>query len=222
MAYQQKKSKASGDEDDWMTTYADAITLILCFLVLLVSVSEPKEQEFSQLRAAFMEANESEIDEPFTDLYNDVQTLIAENMLEEVMSVEETETGLIVEISSSSFYESGSAEFTQAAVPVLLDLAFLLEDFDYEDYVIEVEGHTDNVPIRGSTLFPSNWELSAGRASRVVRFFIDEELEKQRMRVKAFGDTRPKVPNEDENGNPIAENQSLNRRIAIIVDRKTD
>ncbi len=217
------KRRKQKDDEDWMTTYADAVTLLLCFLVLLISVSEPKEAEFKQVQAAFLKAVESEIESPFTDLYNDIQSMISENRLESMMSVEETENGLIVEIASSSFYEPGSATFRDIAIPVLLDLAILLEDFDYEDYIIEVEGHTDDSPMSGKNVaFPTNWELSAGRASRVVRFFTEENLSHERMRVKAFADTVPKVPNLDDSGMPIPENREINRRIAIKVERNTD
>ncbi len=220
MAYKPKKNKAGGVEEDWMTTYADAITLLLCFFVLLISVSEPKEGEFKKIRKAFMQAVEVEIEEPFEELAMDIQSMISENALDESMSVEETERGLVVEIASSSFYESGSAEFKPLAIPVLLDLTLILETFDYEDYMIEVEGHTDDVPMSGQGQFPTNWELSAGRATRVVRFFIEEELEKDLMRARAYADTEPKVPNRDDAGNAIPENQELNRRIAIRVERR--
>lgn len=223
MAYKLKKPKNDSQDEDWMVTYADAVTLLLCFMVLLISVSEPKDAEFKKIQAAFMKAVESQIENPFTDLYNDIQSMISENMLEGMMSVEETEDGLVVEIASSSFYEPGSATFKPEAIPVLIDLAVLLEEFDYEDYLIEVEGHTDDVPMSGDNpVFPTNWELSAGRASQVARFFEQENLEHERLRVKAFADTEPKVPNLDERGEPIPENREINRRIAIKVERVTD
>lgn len=223
MPYKKKATGGGGSgEDDWLTTYADAITLLLCFFVLLISVSEPDEGEFKKVRKAFMQAVEVVEEEPMAELAEDISQMISENMLGEMMSVEETEKGLIVEIASSSFYESGSAEFKELAIPVLLDLTLLLEQFDVEDYTIEVEGHTDDVPMSGKGAYPTNWELSAARATRVVRFFIEEKLDKQLMRARAYADTEPKVPNLDEFGNPIPENRELNRRIAIRIERRTD
>lgn len=216
-----KKVKSGNNEgDDWLATYADAMTLLLCFMVLLISISEPKEAEYNQIRKAFMETTKSEISDPFTDLFMDVQSMIAQQSLEQIMSVEETETGIVVEIASSSFYKPGSVEFKPLAIPILLDIALILQDFHYEDYVIQVEGHTDDTPMNGTGAIPTNWELSAGRAARVVRFFINEELEKDRMRLKAFADTKPKVPNRDERGNPIPQNREINRRIVIEVERR--
>jgi chemotaxis protein MotB len=215
-----KRKPKEDSADDWMTTYADALTLLLCFMILLISISEPKEAEYNQIRKAFMETTKSEISNPFTDLFIDMQNMISNQSLEQIMSVEETEKGIVVEIASSSFYKPGSVEFKPLAVPILLDIALILQDFSYEDYVIQVEGHTDDSPTNGSGLLATNWELSAGRAARVVRFFIEETLDKERMRVKAYADTRPKVPNRDENGNPIPENREINRRIVIEVERR--
>jgi len=207
-------------DEDWMTTYSDVVTLLLCFFVILISVSEPKQSELEKVRAQFMSAFvESEVESPFTQLREQVETMIEEQQIEQDMSVEETDKGLVLELSSASFYEPGSAEFRKEALPVLQGLATILNDFDYEDYLVEVEGHTDDVPIK-TAKFPSNWELSAARAASVVRYFIDGGQEKEKMRVAGFADVEPKVPNIDEFGNPIPENRELNRRITIRVERR--
>jgi chemotaxis protein MotB len=220
MATYKKLNQTSNEsEEDWLVTYSDAVTLILCFFVLLISISEPNKEKFEQVKEQLSEQLQEEISKPFEELRQDIQAMISEQMLDETVSVEETERGIIIEISSSSFFESGKAQFKAASVPILLDISAILQDFDYEDYLIEVEGHTDDVPLKGSGQFPSNWELSGARASGVVRFFIEEGLEKDRMRAKAFADTQPKVPNIDENSNPIEENREINRRIAIKIER---
>ena len=90
--------------------------------------------------------------------------------------------------------------------PALLDIP----------YRVKVEGHTDNIPIK-SSCFPSNWELSASRASAVARFFIDTGVPADRLEVVGLADTRPEAPNEDLYGKPIQENQARNRRIVILV-----
>lgn len=220
MAIYQKKQNNAEAEDDWLITYADAMTLILCFFVLLIAISEPNQKKLKKIQEQLAEQlKETDIEKPFEDLTYDIQAMISEQMLDEIMSVEETERGIIIEIASSSFFESGKANFTPNAVPVLLDMAVILEDFNYEDYLIEVEGHTDDTKLSGSGKFPSNWELSGARASSVVRFLVTEGLAKERMRVKAFADIQPKVPNIDKYGNAISENREINRRIAIKVER---
>ncbi len=215
-----KKKPDEGLDEEWMTTFCDVISLLLCFFVILLSVSEPKQSELEKVRAQFMSAFvESDVASPFTELMQKIEVMIQEQQMDSEMSVEETDKGLVLELSSGSFYKPGSAEFRDEAIPVLKDVALILNDFDYEDYLVEVEGHTDDVPIH-TQVFPSNWELSSARASGVVRFFIDQGQEKEKMRVSGFADVEPKVPNIDEFGNPIPENRALNRRIAIRVERR--
>jgi chemotaxis protein MotB len=81
---------------------------------------------------------------------------------------------------------------------------------------MDVQGHTDDSPIN-TPQFPSNWELSAARASAVVRYFAEKGIATERMRATGFADTIPKVPNRDPQGNPIRVNQEENRRITIRV-----
>ncbi len=220
MSLRKPRQAPAQDDEDWMTTFCDVICLLLCFFVILISVSEPKQSEIEKVRAMFMSAFvETEITSPFTDLMEQVESLIEQNQMETEMSVEETDKGLVLELASSSFYESGSAEFKKSAIPILEELATLLNDFDYEDYLVEAEGHTDDVPIK-TRMFPSNWELSAGRATRIVRFFIAKGQEKEKMRAAGFSDVVPKVPNLDEFGNPIPENRELNRRVVLKIERR--
>lgn len=215
-----KKSHHEEAEENWLMSYADMITLLLCFFVILLSVSEPKTSEMEKIRAQFKSSFVKEIVEtPFITLKQKLEAMIEQQQAESDISVEETDRGLVLELSSGSFFEPGSADFRPEATPVLNELTEILNQFDYEDYLVIVEGHTDDVPIKNAR-FPSNWELSSGRASSVVRFFLDHGQEKEKMRVSGLADVQPKVPNLDEFGNPVPENRELNRRIAIRVERQ--
>lgn len=81
-----------------------------------------------------------------------------------------TPSGLMIELSSNSFFESGSADIKPTMIKSLEDLSQIIRDFPTEDYQVDVEGHTDNVPIN-TIQFPSNWELSALRAVNVAHIF---------------------------------------------------
>ena len=140
------------------------------------------------------------------------------NALEKVMSVEEDDDGITLELSSGAFYHPGSAKFKREAIPVLEEVSLILRDFDYDAYEINIEGHTDDVPISSKT-YPSNWELSANRATNVVRFFIADGLTPELLSATGHAETKPKVPNLDEDGNPIAQNRELNRRVTVRVKR---
>ena len=215
-----KVKKADPNTEDWLTTYADAVTLVLCFFILMFSVSEPKEAEFKKISEAFKAAGfiDEVADNPFSQLREELEIMVENNALEQVMSVEETDDGIELELSSSSFYHSGSAKFRREAIPILEQVADVLRDFDYDAYNIIVDGHTDDVPIR-SEAYPSNWELSAGRATNIVRFFIADGLTKELMHAAGYADVDPKVPNLDDNGNPIPSNRELNRRVVVRIER---
>src|SRR3546814_3171177 len=82
----------------------------------------------------------------------------------------------------------------------------------YELYFIDVEGHTDDVPIK-TERFPSNWELSTARAAGVVRYFIELGLVPERLKASGYADVKPKLPNRDLYGEGIPENRAATRRI---------
>ncbi len=112
-----------------------------------------------------------------------------------------------IAIGTDVLFPSGSAEVTAQARAILLRIAGLLGAVAHP---VVVEGHTDDVPIRNAR-FPSNWELSAGRAGRVIRLFSDSGIDDARMSLRAFGEQRPEVPNTD------AAARNRNRRVLVIV-----
>ena len=83
---------------------------------------------------------------------------------------------------------------------------------------IDVEGHSDNVPIN-TRQYPSNWELSARRATNVVRFLIKQGIEENKLRAVAYAHTQPKLPNNSQSGQALLENQAVNRRVVLYVKR---
>lgn len=217
-----KKKQADGGEDEWLTTYADSITLLLCFFVILLSVSEPNMDKFEAVTEGFASGFVQDMIElPFKTIYEDFQLIIEDNAVELQVAAEFTDQGVRLDISSSTLFEPNSAQLRKEAVPLLQQMALSILETDLEDYRVEIEGHTDDIPVRGGQ-FPTNWELSAARAARVARFVIDEGVEPHRVRATAYADTKPKVPNLDASGNPIAENRELNRRVIIHFMRVLD
>lgn len=205
--------------EEWMATYADTITLLLCFFVILLSVSEPKMDKFEAISEAMSSGFVKDMIElPFKNLYDDVRVIIEENAVEVDVAVEFSDKGVKIDVGSGALFAPGSAKLLPKAEPLLKELAIAIREMNLDDYNVQVEGHTDNSPIN-SPVFPSNWELSALRAAGVTRFLIDQGIESQRMKMDAFADTQPKVNNMDAQGKPIAENQAQNRRIVIHVMR---
>lgn len=129
------------------------------------------------------------------------------------MSVVQTERGIVISLQNSVLFDSGSADIRTDAVPILREVALALEQTDRN---ILVEGYTDNVPIQ-TAAFPSNWELSAARATNVLRHLLAVgDLDPDRFAAVGYGEYRNIYPNDSE------ENRQKNRRVDIVIlDERT-
>jgi chemotaxis protein MotB len=132
------------------------------------------------------------------------------------MSASLSPYGLEIELSSNSLFNSGSADVKGSMQSSLTDLSGIIQGLGENDYIVEVEGHTDNVPI-STARFPSNWELSSLRAVNVAKLFEAVGVKKNQLSAIAYADTRPKQPNLDSDGVAIPENQAMNRRVVVHV-----
>jgi flagellar motor protein MotB len=278
--------------DDWLITYADMITLLLCFFVVLFitwssrsntqrevpapiaspPVASPQatevlpKVEMQPNLAPFAERDMTfhgfdEVDHPIERIADEVaikigKALPAPNVIEPPVvavvaptksTAESTAAPMVtnpigaqvvdnpepdstsdiepksdrittLEMSSSAFFDSGSAKLSENGKSILRELAEELRSDRYEGYQVTVEGHTDDAPI-STRQFSSNWELSTARAAVVVRFFLDRSIPAQKLRAAGYADTYPKVPNRDAHGKAIPENQAQNRRVVIKLER---
>ena len=129
------------------------------------------------------------------------------------VEVKPRDNGVELNLRGAAFFDLASADIKPGGIPLLRDIAATLAGTPYK---ITVEGHTDNLPME-SWLYPSNWELSSARASRVTRFLIDHGVPRDHMRVEGLADTQPVAPNNDPAGRSLPENQARNRRVVILV-----
>ena len=137
----------------------------------------------------------------------DIEDLIKDKQLQENVDITWKGGELVIGIKARIFFASGSAALTEEAKPLLAELSMALEGA----HKIVVEGHTDDIPIHTAE-FPSNWELSAVRASTVVRFFIETgRIAPGKLTAVGFAHYVPLVPNGSE------ENRASNRRVEIKI-----
>lgn len=209
------------EEEDWLTTYADAITLLMAFFVMLVSFSKIDMEIFDQV----MSGIKQEIGMTKEDTISTTQQLSTalevasfEMQMEQVVEVQKTDRGITIEMDSNSFFKPGTAQIVDKALPLIGKWSELLTDEKFKYFHIEVEGHTDDDPIN-TPKFPSNWELSAARASAVVRAMEGNGVHRFQMKAIGMGDSHPKVPNRTIDGEPIPVNMAKNRRVAINLVR---
>jgi chemotaxis protein MotB len=121
--------------------------------------------------------------------------------------IRESARWLEVEVNTDILFASGDARVSLDALPVIQQLAAILAPFPNP---IRVEGHTDNVPIR-TAVYPSNWELSAGRAANVVQLLTHGGVDPGRLQIIGLGEYRPVAANDS------AEGRNRNRRVVIVV-----
>ncbi len=217
------KPKPEEEKEDWLVTYSDAITLLMAFFVMLLTFAEYDIPAFEEAAKAIKENIGSGEKKTTSDqLKVEIEDVVYEVQANQAISVSKVLKDVIIDLDSRAFFKPGSAELREAAIPVLEKLAKTITAPRFETYNIQVEGHTDDEPIK-TAQFPSNWELSTARAARVVRFFAEGGyVHPVKLSAAGFADQKPKVPNRDADGNPIPENQATNRRTAIRVEPMTN
>lgn len=213
----------------WLLTYADLITLLLAFFIVLYSMSKVDSGKFrevsSALRTVFrgsgslaLPAEMVGVDQDLGDawsaigdlriLQNLIRTELDELGLSTKISANVDRRGLVIRVSESAFFDLGSADLRPEAYKALDLLSGLLIDIPNH---IRIEGHTDNLPI-SNVKFPSNWELSVNRATICVRYLIEKRnFRPERISALGYGQYRPIASNENSEG------RRQNRRVDIIV-----
>jgi chemotaxis protein MotB len=145
------------------------------------------------------------------ELQEQFSEFLAENQLEDKVSVTLDERGLIIRFQDSILFTSGSADLLPQSDAVLQEVRAMLETITNH---VRVEGHSDNIPIN-TLRFPSNWELSTSRATTVVRYMVDHGLASSRLSALGYAEFRPVVSND------TAEGRAKNRRVDIVVIRNS-
>lgn len=210
-----KRNQEGGDQNAWLITYADFITLVLAFFVVIIAAFEPQLSKFDQLKKSLMSGFLVDVPEnKLKQVYGEFQSLIAFNNLERNAVILRHSNGVDFEIGSLALYDKNSAELKEEGKETLNNIAKILMKYEAEDHVIEVEGHTDNSRV-DTTLFNDNWELSSQRAINIVKYLVAQGIKPSVLKASGLGEYHPKAPNHDASGRPIPLNQALNRRIVI-------
>ncbi len=204
------------DDDDWMITYSDMITLLFTFFVLIVGISQIDLVKFERVaksmeRSVGKKKIEDAISLPV--IYSNLHKIISEEGLAEKAEVNYSPHGVAIRFKGNVLFSSASAVLSSKTFDLFNKLA---EEIKSKPYRVDVEGQTDNRPIYTSQ-FPSNWELSSARASSVVRYLLEQNVQPQKFRAVGFADTKPIRSNFDENGLELHDNQASNRRVEIII-----
>ena len=245
MARRKSPPHESENTDRWMVSYADFVTLLFAFFVVMYAISSVNEGKYRVLSDTMTEAFKASPKSPepiqigkesksisdtttSNKIIKPVQILpkpqrtytremkqIAETVSKSVQPL--IDKGLIkvtqhklwveIEMKSSILFSSADSELAEEAFPALKALATALKTLPNS---IDVEGHTDNVPINNEQ-FPSNWELSAARAASVVHLFTQYGVSPQRLSSIGYAEYRPIADNATSKG------KLRNRRVKVVI-----
>jgi len=207
------------EEEGWLLTYLDVITLLLVMLVVLLAFSDLKSNphpvthhtlDSQPITLEALPASPSE--ELVTGRIEDEDPLagLPLDLLGDDVEVLIQDDSIRFRISSEILFPSGQSLFTSQGLALLERLSDVLNATQHR---IAIEGHTDDVPIQ-TARFPSNWELSTGRATSVVRHLERSGVASTRLRATGYADTRPISPNDTPEG------RANNRRVELIMETK--
>lgn len=251
------------NSERWLLTYADMMTLLVAFFIMLYAMSVLNQQKFQQLavsvRSGFggsittgaptvisqgggitgapsIVSNSKQTDPDDTSLkrkafgslpkdaemQRDAQRLdraqeimqayIKQHHLENVMRVNQDERGVIVTVlTDKMLFAAGAADLEAGEMGLLDQIAHVINTVPNQ---VRVEGHTDSLPIH-TARFPSNWELSAVRATTVLRYFAGQGVAAERLQAAAYADQRPMAPNKTD------ADRARNRRVEIVILRES-
>jgi chemotaxis protein MotB len=239
-----RREEEHENHERWLVSYADFITLLFAFFVVMYAISSVNEGKYKVLSNSLTNAFKNTTAQPggqpiaviqgapllpvkpiakpdkaadqkkveqrqkmknmADDIKNALQPLIAQGKVKLL----ETSRGVTIEINDSVLFPAGQARLQPASMSAMQAIAQVLAA---SDFPITIEGHTDNVPI-ATPQFPSNWELSAMRATTVLRLFNDGGVGAERLTAIGYGETRP------VDTNTTAEGRARNRRVSILID----
>ncbi|MDR3342490.1 MAG: flagellar motor protein MotB [Treponema sp.] len=235
-----KKREDEGVKGDWIVTYSDMVTLLLCFFVALFDPSDVDPGEMAAFISALSnigmgastggntissgksaELGNSIMSLPSTDRGRSMGSALRKAVSlfnpeirtnRNQVQVTQDERGIIISLASDAFFNPASATINiEETREMLLRLASLLNSDEVRGRKFRIEGHTDAVPIDPAGPWESNWELSTARSIAVLHYLTDIGVEEKRFQVAGFADTVPISTNDTPEG------RAYNRRVDIII-----
>ena len=206
------------NEENWLITYADTITNLLAFFILIVSMSQINMNKFEQVSQSVRE-NMHNVHENVTSLNkikSNLDSILHNEIEHKDVDVVLDKDGVYLNMLSNNFYNSAEAELLPQGKEIVDRVLGGINLVDNKNFNLDVEGHTDDVPIHNDK-YNSNWDLSTTRASNVIHYMIDKGIPPNKLKASGYADTRPLKPNTDAAGNHIAANMAYNRRIVIRI-----
>ncbi len=239
MARKKHEEHETHADERWLVSYADFITLLMVLFVILYSMGQVDVKKYQKLaesmRSAFTMGGPSQVVDGQIDqtggtsedgtakpivvpgipegptqseeVAGELTSMLASQNLGSAVSVQTNIEGVLISLSEKLIFKDGQADIPPEAYPVLDTIAQMLKPIDNH---VRLTGHTNNIPSTNPT-YPTNWELSLGRALSVARYLMNAGISPDRFVVSGAGEYEPLFPND------TPQHQELNARVEIVI-----
>ena len=198
----------STQDELWLISYADMLTLLIGFFVLIIASVPLRRSSFERIAAAFSSTGRPA---PLEELREKIDQMVERTPeLKDRVRTRDDAEGLGIEFKDALLFDSGSAVLRSEARPTIGEIARLLRELPGR--AVTIEGHTDDVPINTRD-FRSNWELSSQRAINVLNALESAGVDRGRMSARAWAETRPL-----QTKGTVEQQRTANRRVVIRVE----
>ncbi len=231
-----KPAEGHVNHERWLVSYADFITLLFAFFVVMYAISSVNEGKYKVLSSSLKnvfetppgttkpielmhgsasspETTEKQISDEqhrlLVQIRQDMVSALTNEVGHQQVKVSDHDNWIEVSIQSELLFTSGSAVLSNSALVTLAKMSRVLARYPN---AIRIQGYTDNIPVINS-IYPSNWELSAARAVSVLRVFEEQGVESGRMAAVAYGEFHPVVDNNTDSG------RIQNRRVVVAISK---
>ena len=238
MARKQRKEAPGPTGQEWLTTYGDMVTLMLCFFVIMFNPDDVTQAQLEAISTSMQMGGIGALAGGLTlssgrsaDLGNTIMQLpsmergrslgtalrkavsvFSPEIRSNKIRITHDERGIVITLASDAFFDPASARINiEATRDILLRLGSYLASEDLTGRKFRVEGHTDSVDIDPAGPWQSNWELSAARAINILQYLADLGINERRFQIAGFSDTVPIASNDTPEG------RAYNRRVDIII-----
>jgi chemotaxis protein MotB len=209
-----ERSRSTIDIDsNWLITLSDVLSLLLIFFVMFSVLSKAHGKPVAQETHNHADANTQMSNFSTRDkMVGEMSSAIERHNLGNDVSVTSVDKEIIITLKERVTFRPGEAETLKSSEPMLDSIAQIIKQ--YPTFLVDIEGHTDNVPIK-TRLYPSNWELSVARSTNVLKYFINRNgIDPSRLSIKGYADQKPLAVND------TSDNRAQNRRVEIRLKEK--
>lgn len=218
MNWQQLEANAVSEDTNtsFYVSFSDLMVLLAVFFVMLLTMSKIDVGSFEKIKTTFSGSTEGTL----IELAKELKEIVEGVPGVPGVKVEMAEDGVRLNLDSGTLFATGSASLKPET---LQPLDPILDTLRSTDYTIDVEGHTDDVPLYrvvkngDDKIVETNWSLSGLRASSVIHFLLDKDIPKKRLRLVGYGSTRPAKSFEGKEGEALEAARTENRRVSLLI-----